>query len=129
MYFPPKVPDNSKLSAWSCSADGSMNDKDVGGSSVKYCNYQCSAKNESTGKWVDTKVSAPGYETGRGQVCEGANVATTSSMNGDVYNYALSYDSFSVRTRGFLGWWDSLYRSGELVNGLRRAEQGEGRGK
>jgi RHS repeat-associated protein len=118
--------DPTGLLEWTCYADGTMDDRTVKGNSVKYCTYKCRAKCEKGGAMISTSISAPGYDTGQGQVCIGAIVRTQPSMDGtQLSSYAKGYRAFSVNTSGFFGVIDSIRRPGELVDALRRAEQGK----
>jgi len=92
------------------------------GSSVKWCQYSCSAKCKG-GKDLLVNVGAPGYETGRGQVCDGAVVDTMPTMDGDLVNYAKGYIDFTVDTSGLWGAIDWFRYPSELRNGLQKAEQ------
>lgn len=112
------------LLTWSCIMT-SFSDISMNGKSVKFCRYSCSANCDKDGKSIQANIGAPGYETGQGQVCYGADVDTTTSNGGQMAAYAKSYRYFSVDTSGFSGVVDWFQFNSQLLNGLKGAEKGK----
>jgi hypothetical protein len=98
-----------------------FNDIVYKGNDVKWCSYGCTAKCEN-GTKLSVNVGAPGYETGGGQVCDGAKTATRASMSGQLYTYVKNYEFFTVDTNGIVSIYDRIYFPSELVSGLKKAE-------
>ena len=67
-------------------------------------------------------VGAPGFETGQGMLCDGAEVATRPTSTGDLAAYAKSYEKFSLDTSGITSVLDRVRYPSELRNALEKAE-------
>jgi hypothetical protein len=115
------------LLEWTCIANGNFDDRNVRGKSIKYCTYSCTAKCAQRDSTLSATVSAPGFETGQGQVCYGSILRTKPSMDGNMLaTYAIGYEEFTVNTTGFWSFIDGFRRPAELIDELKQHENSGG---